>query len=1097
MNHPIDNKQTGRTYWASFEHLASSPEIAEAVDKEFASYDPKDVLTVPRRRFLKYVAASMALAGVGLGGCRRWPKEVIAPYAHEPKDHTPGIPEFYATSYELGGVGVGLLAESFDGRPIKIEGNPNHPGSVTRSGNWGSADAIAQAQTLSLYDPDRSRAVVDRPNGQAHPVDWFTRNVIPRFQAFKGRGGRMAVLCEASASPTLLRLRQQLENDFAGTTWYTWEPLRATSQADATTAAFGKPLRPVYHLDKAAVVVSLDEDYLGLHPAHVRYAADWSKRRASVDRGAASFGAVADDGEVSMSKCFTAESRYSLTGASGDYRLPVSPSRLALVAAAMGRAIGLGSASDLADDLTPREQAFVDQSVAAIRANPGKALVCFGAHLPVAVQSLLMAVNDEIGAVGSTLTYVEDPVPPAGDIAELTRRMADGELDALLILGGNPVYDAPADLDFATALANVRESVHLSLYDDETSARCTYHVPRAHFLEAWGDTRGWDGTVAPVQPIILPLYNGLSSIEVLANLLGLPATDGLTLVRDTLRPMLDESQSETYNDVAFRRVLHDGVVAGTALPPVEVGRLAVDTLDLPRPRLAANQLEVVFAGDGHLYDGRFANNGWLQEMPDTMSKLTWDNAALMSIHDAERIGVETGDVVTLGVPGLEPLNIAVYVMPGQPRGCVALPLGYGRTRAGNIGNSNDGEGGGFDTYKLRATGGLWNAVADVAKQGQRYMLAMTQNHHLIDKVGYQGREDRVGGKGQTSTVIRETSFPEHLAYLATHPAPIRGVAHGYPADKKAHASVALQLFNPPAPLAEGQDESRVAPHAWGMTIDMNLCIGCTACAVACQAENNIPVVGKEQVANNREMHWLRVDRYFKAEGETYEEKIFDDNPDVALQPMMCVHCENAPCEQVCPVAATVHDTQGLNVMIYNRCIGTRYCSNNCPYKVRRFNYLDWHVKDPRGSMLTAVYPGIPDQQQHQIDAVKRMVYNPDVTVRMRGVMEKCTYCTQRIQVKTIWRSNRGEPLQDGDIKTACQTACPTEAIVFGDLKDRDARVTQQQRVPRGYDVLAELNTRPRTRYLARLRNRDEDAVGLHDDGDDHHIDAAPHTEDAH
>ena len=1078
-----DDGPKGRTYWTSFEHLADSPEIADALDKEFVNYDPAEMVSLPRRRFMKYVAASMALAGVGLGagGCRRWPKEVIAPYASKPKDRVPGVPEFYATSWELAGVGVGLIASSFDGRPVKIEGNPLHPGSVTRSGQWGSADVTAQAQPLCLYDPDRSRSVIDRAGGQARSVDWFKENVGPQLQRVKT--GRMAVLCEATASPTVLRLRSMLEKQFGGDVWHTWEPLRATEQVDATTAAFGKAMRPIYKLENAAVVVSFDDDYLGLNPAHTRYAADWSKRRASVDAMGGDYGAAG--GPVTMSKCFTAETRYSITGASGDYRLPVAPSELAAVANAMALALGVGGAS--AGKLSDKGRAFVDAAVKEVKANNGASVICFAAHLPADLQALAMRMNEAVGAVGKTIEYVEDPVPAAGTIEELTKKLNAGNVDALLILGGNPAYDGPADLEFPRAIRKAKASVHLSQYDNETSALCAYHVPQAHFLEAWGDTRGWDGTVAPIQPLILPLFNGLSTIDMLGLVLGLKG-DGYALVRETLMPMLGGDAG--IKDL--RAVLCNGVIPGTALEPADVGSVRGNGgSPATRPVPKKGQYEVNFVADSLLYDGRFANNGWLQETPDTLTKLTWDNAALISIFDAETLGVKTMDVVEITVDGRK-LGIAVYVMPGQPKGVITLPLGYGRTRAGAIGTYEDGEGGGFDTYRLRGTKGLWTAVADVKKVGgAKYLLAMTQNHHLMDKVGYEGREARVGDKGLTSKIVRETSFVEHKQYVESHPAGgerHNGFTHSYPGNAGQHGGVALQIFQPPEPLTTGQEDPRVAPHAWGMTIDTNLCIGCAACVVACQSENNIPIVGKDFVMNNREMQWLRIDRYFKADGDTYDKQIHDDNPDVALQPMMCVHCENAPCEQVCPVAATVHDTEGLNVMVYNRCIGTRYCSNNCPYKVRRFNFLDYQVKDPRGSMLTAVYPGIPDMQQGEIDAIKRMVFNPDVTLRMRGVMEKCTYCVQRIKLKSIWRRNRSEDVQDGDIKTACQMACPTEAIVFGNLKDDTARVTKQQRLPRAFAVLDELNTRPRTKWLAKLRNRE---VAYRETGD--HEDAGRET----
>ena len=1025
---------SGRTYWQSFEHLANSPEVAAELDKEFSKYDPEAMRSLPRRSFLKYAAASMALAGVGLAGCRRWPKEVIAPYAHKPTDRVPGVPEYFATSWELGGVGSGLLVASFDGRPIKVEGNPSHPGNVTRSGEWASADVFAQAQPLSLYDPERSRAILERraEAARTQSPQWFDETLVPRLQEAEGAG--MAILCEATSSPTVARLKAELEAAKPGATWYTWEALAPT----------GGEARPVYSLDKAAVVVSLDDDYLGSHPAHTRYAADWSTMRATADGD--------HDGHAPrMSKCYTAECRHSITGASSDVRLPIRPSRLLALAEGLAAALGVGGVEE--PTLEAGEIEFVEAAAADLQANAGGSLVAFGPHVPNAVKAVAVQINEQLGNVGETIRFIEDPTVRGETINALVERLNAGEVEHLLILGGNPAYDAPADLNFGEAMRNADLSVHLSSYLDETSLLATVHVPRAHFLECWGDTRGWDGTIAPTQPLIMPLFNGVSPIEMLAKILGVEKTDGLSLVRETFAGLGVEG------DKAWRKVLHDGVLADSAAeatdaPSYEAGEVPA----------SSEGYELAFAGDASVYDGRFANNGWLQEVPEPMSKLCWDNAALMSAHDADHDGVNTGDVVTITVGG-RALDVAVYVMPGQPDGVIGLALGYGRRAGGNLAVVGEDNGGGFDTYRLRTTNALaYASGATVAKRGQRYLLAMTQNHHLIDDVGFKGREKRTGYKGEPGYIIRESTFDEHADYLAhAHNGHAKGGHNKHPANAPDHA-VTLQIFSPPSEFND--------PHAWGMTIDMNTCIGCSACVVACQSENNIPVVGKESVLNNREMHWLRIDRYFKSGGEDTAAKKRDPKPDTVFQPMMCVHCENAPCEQVCPVAATVHDTEGLNTMVYNRCIGTRYCSNNCPYKVRRFNYLDYHYKGPKGSTLDATFVGIPDQQQTAgIDAIKRMVFNPDVTVRMRGVMEKCTYCTQRIQVKTIWRRNKGEQVQDGDIKTACQTACPTEAIVFGNLNDGDARVTKGQKQARAYDVLGELNTRPRTKYLAKLRNR--------------------------
>ncbi len=1002
--------------------------------------------------------------------------------AHQPNELVPGVPEFYATSWEVAGVGSGLLAESFDGRPIKIEGNPSHPYNRTRSVKadeavtpdqpsmgWGSADAYAQAQPLSLYDPERSRFVLDITGGSpvARDADYFDAAVLPKLQAALA-AGKLAVLAEATASPTFLRLLKQLPDG----AWHTWEPLRQTS---------GGTL-PLFKFDKARVVLGLDCDYLGSHPGHTRYSADWSTLRATAD----------DEGNPVMSRCYQVECGYSLTGASADRRLPCKPSDLATFATLVAGELGVEGGT--AGEATPAMTAFAKEVAADLQAAGGEALVAAGPQTPAAVRRLADAINAKLGSVGTTVTYIADPVEAGGTIVELANKLSRGQVDALVILGGNPVYDAPADLDVATLISSVDTSVHLSPDLNETGLAVTCHVPRAHFLECWGDTRGFDGTVAPQQPLILPLFNGVSPIELLARVLGLEAIDGYTLVRETFGEL-----TGGFDEKAFRKFLHDGILGDSAAeavePAIASGDDAVEKPDFvlvdtqavdPDGVVTIDTFELCFVPDASVYDGRFANNGWLQELPDPLTKLCWDNAAMMNLADADELGIRTNDLVTISVNGRE-LTIAVYVMPGQPRGVIGLPLGYGRRVGGSlavVGEDAESTGGGFDTYQLRTTGNLAYATgAAVEKTGDRYVLAMTQNHHLIDDTGYKGREKRVGKKGEDGKIIRETTFDRHAAYLnqvadlAGKPKP-KGLKH----PTKEHydyAGVTLQIFQPPSEFNY--------PHAWGMSIDMNACTGCSACVVACQSENNIPVVGKESVLNNREMHWLRIDRYFKGDGKTVDEKQNDASPDVVWQPMMCVHCENAPCEQVCPVAATVHDTEGLNTMVYNRCIGTRYCSNNCPYKVRRFNYLDYHYKTPKGSTLDATFVGIPDQQQQAgIDVVKQMVFNPDVTVRMRGVMEKCTYCTQRIKSQTIYRKNRGETVKDGDIKTACQQACPTEAIVFGNLNDQTARVSRDQKQPRAFGVLDDLNTRPRTRYLAKLRNQPETAHAEGDDYGEHH-----------
>ncbi len=1013
---PVEHHISGRDYWLSVEQFAQTPEFRERVGREFPDYDPDQMTEMPRRRFLKMMGASMALAGLTGAGCRRWPREVLAPFAKDDPQRTPGVTERFATVMELGGVGTGLLVSSYDGRPIKVEGNPLHQFSK------GATDAIAQASVLELYDPDRSRYPIRRGENAPEDTTWdaFAEFASKHFGGLREQGGKgFAVLSEAASGPTSVDMKRRLLKAFPGCRWVEYEPISRDAAIEGSRLAFGRPLRAVLHLDKAKFIASFDADLLSAHPAKVRLARDWAAGRKSADQG-------------EMNRMAIAESGYSITGSVADHRLAARPARIERLLAAVAQSFGVSGPQNPVD-LNDRERAFVTTTADQLRRHGAQALVVTGETMSPAAHALAQRINAAIGAVGKTITFVSAPQPDRPSHVEAIRELADamrkGEIDTLLMLGGNPVYDAPADVGFGDALAQVGASAQLSNYVNETSARCTWHLPRTHYLEAWGDARAWDGTISVCQPLIRPLYDGKSTIELLAMIAGDKLEAGYDLVRRSFREVLPSGDFEAN----WRRALHDGLVSGSAWPAVNP-----EPTNGELPALLPEQgdgFDVVFAADAGLHDGRFANNGWLQEAPDPMSKTAWDNPALMAQADADRLGISTGDVVTIA-SGERSLDVATYVMPGQPEGVVSLALGYGRTAAGNIGNDV-----GFATYDLRtSTNPYVLSGVSVTKTGRRYELAVTQDHHAIDGVAEYGTRKRVGGRGESGKIIREATLDEYNA-------------DPHFAHRVGHGGNGLQLFQPPAEFND--------PHAWGMAVDLNSCTGCNACVLACQAENNVPIVGKDQVSVGREMHWLRIDRYFKGEP--------DANPQVVHQPMMCVHCENAPCEQVCPVAATVHDSEGLNTMVYNRCVGTRYCSNNCPYKVRRFNYFDYHSADPRGTPKPHL--GMPDSQQDQaVGEIKRMVYNPDVTVRMRGVMEKCTYCTQRIAAAKIDRRNKGEDVQDGDIVTACQQACPTQAIVFGNLNDPNSQVRKLQENNRAYGVLTNLNTRPRTKYLAKVRN---------------------------
>jgi molybdopterin-containing oxidoreductase family iron-sulfur binding subunit len=1016
MNHE-QTQPKGAQYWRSIAHLADSPQMREMISKEFPGYDVDDMISASSRRgFLKFAGASMALAGLTLSGCRRWPEEKLAPYSTNPRGRVPGVPEQYATAMEVGGVAQPLLVTSFDGRPIKVEGNPSHPFSWTVKEKIGATDAFAQASLLEMYDPHRSRSV--KADGKESSWQEFASFAQKQFGGLKaGNGDSLAVVCEPISGPSAIELKKRFLAAFPKAKWVEYEPINREAEIEGAKMAFGKPVRAVLHLEKASHVVLLDADVLYSHPAHVKYAADWSEHRRSADAG-------------EMNRVYMAETGLSVTGSVADVRLPVDPGRLYAVTRAIAGKIGVAGITG--DELSPAEEKFVATAVADLKDN---GVVAGGGALTSAGHALVHAINEKIGAVGKTVMLHEDPTPDrpgyARALADLVADLNAGKISTLLILGGNPAYDAPADLKFAEAMKKARTRVRLGLYEDETSDLCNWHVPRAHYLESWGDARAWDGTAGIVQPLIMPLYDGKSIIELLAMLGGEKVTDGHEIVTNTWAEMLPKDAG----DLPLRKAIEAGLMEGTAYPVANV-TVQAGTY----PAAAEGQGTYLrFVADSHAFDGRYANNGWLQETPDPMTKLVWDNAALISKKDADGLGVETGDMIKIDANGAS-LDIAAYVMPGQPIGVITLPLGYARTRAGHIGDDL-----GFNTYTLR-TSQTFEAVggAKVSKGSGTYKLIATQDHYILDVIGAQATAKRIGDRGESGMIVHEASFEE----FRRNPGVVRGKPRKY----------GLQLFE--EPRKEGYED----PHKWGMAVDMNACIGCNACAVACQAENNIPVVGKVQAENHRTMNWIRIDRYFKGDAE---------NPDIEVvhQPMMCQQCENAPCEQVCPVGATVHDSEGLNTMVYNRCIGTRYCSNNCPYKVRRFNYFDYHSQDPRGNW-GAPYPKLPDmQQQEQIDPILRMAFNPDVSVRMRGVMEKCTYCVQRIHRATIAKRAQGQDVQDGDIITACQQACPTQAIVFGDLKDENSQVSKLHRNARAYGVLhEELDTRPRTAYLAKLRN---------------------------
>ena len=1037
----LDGRGHEHGYWRSLDELAGTDEFRALLQAEFPHPVAGEWASTSRRGFLKAIGASLAFAG--LVGCR-WPKETIVPYAKRPPGRKPGVPVPFATAFELSGVGTGVLATSFDGRPIKIEGNPLHPFSLGRSNAW------MQAAILELYDPDRSRQPSKRTPTGRNNIDWnqFEAETRELLQSHRATGGQnLCVLTQTSSSPSLTAMRKRFEAAFPQAQWFEYEPLSRDNVRQGTALAFGQPHRPVLDLAKARVIVSFDDDILLTHPAAVRYARDFAQHR------------VADDGH--MNRLYVIESTLSLTGSNADVRITARPSEIpqrmfqllrALVDAGLELpAAGQALAAKLAQTGLPAPSAEITDIAKNLLQETGHVAICVGPNQPPAAHALAALLNQLLDSAGTVVHYALEPDPQRPThleaIARLSERLRNAQGATAIILGGNPVYDAPADFNF-TELFGLRDSIHLSLYRNETSQACKWHVPAAHWLEAWSDVRAWDGTVSIAQPLIAPLYDGKSALEFLAWLIGDEPMSGYEIVRQTFA---QSAATDDHLEEHWQIALHDGVVAESAwelvAPTIEpaqwptvLDQAIAAAQQKPPQNGQTPPLEVAFTADRKVYDGRFANNGWLQELPDPITKLTWDNAALLAPADAELLGVERGDMLEFAVDK-RTLSIPAFPLPGHPAGVVTLPLGYGRTAGGRV-----AEDVGFDVYALRSrqrTAGGWVEV--VRRANRKHELVTTQDHHAMkSEVGERETQKRIGQLVREGTLLEYNNDPQFVKH-------------------RAHSQPLEQPF--------GAQEFPDKPH-WAMAIDLSKCTGCSACVVACQAENNIPVVGKDEVAVGREMQWMRIDRYFA--GDPHEA----DALKVAHQPVACQHCENAPCEQVCPVGATVHDEEGLNVMVYNRCIGTRYCSNNCPYKVRRFNWF-WNHHGPSHPYSD----GVTDQEK--ITEIEKMAFNPEVTVRSRGVMEKCTFCTQRIAAAKIDAKNEGRPVADGEIVPACAQSCPSNAIVFGDLNDPSSEVSKLHRHARAYPLLEYLNIRPRNIYLARLRNP------LHDPGPQQH-DAPAH-----
>ena len=973
-----------------------------AADIEAASLTRRKA-SLSRREVLKYMAASAALAG--LTACTKLPTEKIVPYVRPPEEIVPGKALYYATSMTFGGEGIGLLGESYMGRPTKMEGNPEHPGSVGHTDIWG------QAATLDLYDPYRSQTVVH--NGEIRAWDDFYTELQRMRAGWKAnRGTGVRILTENIISPTLGAQMRAFLAAFPQAKWHQYEPWGRDNTRDGAKLAFGEFAHPVYNFENTDVIVSLDADFLTIGPGHVRYTRDYAARRNP------------DSPARPMNRLYVVESMPSITGAMAEHRLPMRVSEVESFALLLAANLGIAEANPPAAP-SQRASDWARAVAKDLQAHRGSSLAIVGEAQPPVVHAIAHAMNERLGNPGKTVTYTDplevNPTNNLESLRDLVNALNAGEVHTLIVIGANPVYSAPTDFKFAQAYVKAPERIHSGLYVDETGELSNWHLPQAHFLESWGDTRAYDGTIGIVQPLISPLYQGKSALDLFLML----TSDTSPSPHDALRNYWHANRPVQAANQDFEEwwetTLNNGTIAGTALPAKQV------TAKLNFPSTPENssrsqtqntnsheeELEIAFRPDPSVYDGRFANNSWLQELPKPLNHLTWDNALMLSPATAHRLGVKTEDYVKLILDGWS-VGAPVYEMPGHADDCATLHLGSGRWKAGEVGTKR-----GVNAYYIRNSRAPYFAKGLlVQKTGETYVLASTQHHHLIGPIGDQSEAESV------QAFERDLVMVSDLDDYQKNPEFTHEGEHQEEAEK-------------PESLYPGYEYTG---YAWGMSVDLNRCVGCNACVVACGAENNVSIVGKKEVLRGHEMHWLRIDAYFRGSV---------DNPEMYFEPIPCMQCENAPCELVCPVGATNHSPEGLNNMIYNRCVGTRYCSNNCPYKVRRFNFLLFS------------------------DFVTQSTYgmrNPDVTVRSRGVMEKCTYCVQRINEAKIAAEEENRLVRDGEIKTACQQACPADAIIFGNINDKSSQVSRLKAESRDYKLLEVLNARPRTSYLARIRN---------------------------
>jgi molybdopterin-containing oxidoreductase family iron-sulfur binding subunit len=1066
---PAAEQATGPRYWRSLGELADTPGFRAQLEREFPE-GAASLQGVDRRSFFKLMAASFALGGMGLAaGCRR-PEENILPYGKSVEGVIPGLPQYYATAMPIRGGAIPLLAETHQGRPTKLEGNPSYA-------PYGGATTLqAQASLLELYDPDRATA---HTSGGKTLDNAAVNDLLAKISADHAAdgGAGLAFLAESSTSPSRKRMVAALQKKFPKAVWAEYDAVTDVAKTNA-----------LYHFDKATRVVSLDADFLSEGPHALAYARDFAKARRVTSKEEAE----------KMNRLYAVESGFTITGSMADHRLRLGSSQIAAFAAALAAKVtgnaGAYTAAAAGLNFKDKDQWF-DECAKDLLANKGKSVVIAGAHQPPDVHAIALAINEALGAIGATLELVATATGDAAEIGQLVKYLAATESNGtktLVILGGNPAYNAPANFDFAALVKKVPQVVRLGYYVDETSTLAGTHIAAAHYLESWGDARTADGTIVPVQPMILPLFNGLTEIEVLARIAGETTTDPYAIVRATF-----QQNAGGDSEKAFRKFLHDGLRAGSAWKG-GAGSGSTDVAALlgatkTPVALSDTSLEVRFVADLKVDDGRFANNGWLQECPHPITKIAWDNAISVSPALGKKLGIdpkgaalqvsrkelsemdrgrEYAFIGELTLPDGKKVKGPLHIQPGLADWTVILPLGYGRAASGRVGGNTE-KPVGHNFYPVRTSDSPHFVTgAKLALTGDRYDMGTTQEHWSMEGRDLV-REGNVEEYKENPGFVAEES-------LEAHSPPIYGKLSAeefakLPDEKR--ALITAQRASVGSEQRGGslyQTPKFAGPHQWGMSIDLNTCIGCNACVVACQAENNIPVVGKDQVQRGRIMHWIRLDRYYSdghadaaAFGGDGNREIPED-PQAVVQPIACQHCELAPCETVCPVNATVHDPEGINTMAYNRCIGTRYCANNCPYKVRRFNYFDFNKRSTDELYMGPLgHSGMPE--------LAKLAKNPEVTVRMRGVMEKCTYCVQRVQMakiaqKRVAGTTDDVKIKDGSFKVACQQVCPVEAIEFGDITDPTSKVSLAKARQQDYTLLGYLNIRPRTSYLGKLRN---------------------------